>query len=165
MESRRFRNTYFWIHEDGTLWNANKNQWCKLSSDRNGYKVWTLRIQGKTKQFRVHRLVAEMFLPNPTNLPMVLHADDNPKNNHVTNLRWGSAKDNMQDKIIRGRAKTSYRGGNIYWLENKQIYHAIITKNKIRRQTSSKSYGHCLMWLKQMQLDITTKRQRKRGLK
>lgn len=40
------------------------------------------------KQYKVHRLVAQAFIPNPNNLPMVNHKDRDPSNNHVDNLEW-----------------------------------------------------------------------------
>lgn len=43
----------------------------------------------------VHRLVAEAYIPNPNNLPQVDHIDNNPYNNNVENLRWVSAKENV----------------------------------------------------------------------
>lgn len=52
------------------------------------------------KSFRVHRLVAETFLPNPNNLPEVDHIDRNRHNNHIDNLRWCSRSENQINKII-----------------------------------------------------------------
>lgn len=51
----------------------------------------------------VHRLVAICFIPNPNNYPVVRHLDDDPKNNHFTNLQWGTQADNMQDCRDHGR--------------------------------------------------------------
>ena len=58
---------------------------------------------GRGKRRLVPRLVATAFIPNPNNYPMVLHGDDNPLNNNVENLRWGTQKHNMEDCIRRGR--------------------------------------------------------------
>ena len=42
----------------------------------------------------MHILVAEAYLPNPDNLPIVLHLDNNKKNSSVKNLKWGTVKEN-----------------------------------------------------------------------
>ena len=47
-----------------------------------------------TKTFRVHRLVAEAFIPNPNNYPVINHKDENPSNNAITNLEWCTIKYN-----------------------------------------------------------------------
>jgi hypothetical protein len=60
----------------------------------------SVNLLGKTK--RVHRLVAEAFLGLP-DLPYVRHLDDNPKNNTVGNLAWGTISDNQQDAVRNGK--------------------------------------------------------------
>jgi len=71
--------------------------------DKKGYLSVTL-CAGKSvrRSVRVHRLVAEHFLDNPLNLPCVRHLDNNPKNNRVENLSWGTYKDNEEDKKHHG---------------------------------------------------------------
>lgn len=44
---------------------------------------------------KVHRLVALAYIPNPENKPCVCHKDNNPLNNHVDNLYWGTQAENM----------------------------------------------------------------------
>ena len=53
-----------------------------------GYKKISLCKNGKEKKYSIHRLVAEAFLPNPDNLPVVNHKDENKLNNNVENLEW-----------------------------------------------------------------------------
>lgn len=63
----------------------------KLRHDTNGYVSVTLSGQ---RSYRVHRLVAEAFLPNPENKPEVNHIDGNKQNNNVSNLEWVSKSEN-----------------------------------------------------------------------
>lgn len=57
----------------------------------------------KAKSAKIHRLVAKHFIPNPHNLPIVMHLDDDPKNNRVDNLKWGTQIENIQDMDSKGR--------------------------------------------------------------
>lgn len=63
-----------------------------LIATYNGKGYRRVRLQGKT--FKVHRLVAEAFLPNPDNLPYVLHIDGNRENNNCRNLEWSAKQSN-----------------------------------------------------------------------
>lgn len=53
-----------------------------------GYLHINLVKDGKQKSFQIHRLVAEAFVPNPKNLPIINHKDENPLNNYAENLEW-----------------------------------------------------------------------------
>ena len=63
----------------------------------NGKGYRRVRLQGKT--FKVHRLVAEAFVPNPDNLPYVLHKDGDKENNRWDNLEWSSCQSNHFGKV------------------------------------------------------------------
>lgn len=58
----------------------------KLSKTIYGYLQITLVKNNNPKSFRVHRLVAELFIPNPNKYPQVNHIDGNKLNNNVENL-------------------------------------------------------------------------------
>ena len=62
----------------------------------NGYLYVKLCKEGKRKQYRINRLVAQAFLENPQNLPEVNHKDKNPKNNCVDNLEWCTRQYNVE---------------------------------------------------------------------
>ena len=60
-----------------------------------GYLFVKLCKDGKAKAFTVHRLVAEAFLPNTDNLPLINHKDECKTNNNVNNLEWCNSKYNI----------------------------------------------------------------------
>lgn len=62
--------------------------------NRKGYKVYRLNYKGTSYMAFSHRLVAEMFIPNPDRLPQVNHKDENKLNNHYSNLEWCNPKYN-----------------------------------------------------------------------
>ena len=66
------------------------------NNDQNGYKLTKLRNKNKIVTAKVHRVVAEAFLPNTENKPQVNHKDGNKANNHVDNLEWVTASENIR---------------------------------------------------------------------
>lgn len=69
-----------------------------LTRQKRGYYYASTRIDGKVKLYRIHRLVAKAFLPNPLNLPEVNHKDGNTHNNDVSNLEWCTREYNLNDE-------------------------------------------------------------------
>lgn len=92
--------TPFYINETGALWRKDTNHWYS-PFESGGYLSYHLKWKNKTYPRRIHRLVAEAFIPNPDNLPFVHHKDHNRFNNCVTNLAWSSIQENNQDKLKR----------------------------------------------------------------
>ena len=65
-----------------------KEKILKPFKSNNNYLSINLYKNNKLKTYLIHRLVAEAFLPNPDNLPVVNHKDENKLNNNVENLEW-----------------------------------------------------------------------------
>lgn len=74
--------------------NSGEKRKLKLIKDKNGYLTISLRKNGKLKICKAHRLVAQAFIPNPGNYPIINHKDENPSNNYVDNLEWCTYKYN-----------------------------------------------------------------------
>lgn len=92
------------INECGNVINK-KGHLMRTAVSNSGYLRTSLELPGTTerKNESIHRLVAETFIPNPDNLPIVMHIDNDPFNNHISNLRWGTQQENVQQSIIERR--------------------------------------------------------------
>ena len=81
------------------------------SLTHDGYVKVRLMHQGKDKTMRVHRLVAEAFIPNPENKDTVNHIDGDKQNNVVSNLEWVNRTEQMIHAYNLG-LKTSRLGSS-----------------------------------------------------
>lgn len=96
----------YWVSTHGRVW-SDYEQWFIYGSPNpeNGYIDFSLRRNGVRYHRTLHRMMGEMFIPNPYNLPFVRHLDDIPDHNWLENLCWGTRKDNAQDCIRNGNFK------------------------------------------------------------
>ncbi|EJO9576006.1 HNH endonuclease [Salmonella enterica] len=77
----------------------------KPQVNRQGYLVVNLYYEvGKARKFRIHRLVAEHFIPNPDNKPFVNHLDGDKSNNDEDNLEWSTSEENNRHARENGLA-------------------------------------------------------------
>ena len=102
----------------------------------NGYVYVGLHKNGEKQQlFTMHRLVATMFIPNPENLPIVNHKDEDKYNNNVDNLEWCTQEYNNTYGTCRKRAgeKISEKmkgdknpmSRKVICLETKQVFNTV----------------------------------------
>lgn len=102
-----------------------KSKLLSLKEDFGHYRV-TLFKESKRKLFFVHRLVAEAFIPNPYNLPVINHKDENGHNNRVDNLEWCTVKYNVNygtsiKRSIQTKIKNGYINPEHIGLDKKEL--------------------------------------------
>ena len=76
----------YWISDLGNV--KNRHGRILKPEIRSGYYSVDLCKNGIRKKYRIHRLVAEAFIENPDNLPIINHKDENRLNNKANNLEW-----------------------------------------------------------------------------
>ncbi len=102
------------VLRNGTIYSRRANKFLKFnSSHKGGYlRVFLPCVSADEpgcKYYLVHRIIAKHFLPNPGNLPLVCHKDDNPQNNSIDNLFWGTDKMNSDDKMSKNRQAKGFQ--------------------------------------------------------
>lgn len=81
-----------------------------IPKKRPKYYSVSLYRDGKSTKIFVHRLVATVYVPNPNNLPVVMHLDNDIYNNYYKNLKWGTQKENVYQSIRDGNNLISVMG-------------------------------------------------------
>ena len=82
------------------------------------------------KKKNIHQLVAETWVPNPHGYTEILHQDENPRNNHYTNLKWGTHKENMSVKALPDGTRRRSKGGKGSLYEKKDGEWVLVPSNK-----------------------------------
>lgn len=94
--------TLYRVNSEGEVYSKRSGRIIKQGVSHKGYCVVSTKIGGRAgvcKMLRVHRMVAETFIPNLENKPFVNHIDGVKTNNSVGNLEWVTAKENTTHAI------------------------------------------------------------------
>ena len=101
------------VSDRGNVRNDKTNKLLNPWQNSYGYPTVTLWRQGKAKRIPVHRLVAEAFIPNPQNYPVVDHINTEVRDNRVENLRWTTYAGNSNNPITLSRLRrTTFKNGD-----------------------------------------------------
>ena len=128
MIGTRFRDTNYSVTTDGRVYNATTEHEIKPQSNGRYNKV-TLSFNGYQKQFLVHRMIAETFIPCNDFTKEVNHKDGNRVNNCVDNLEWVTPSENQIHSVTTGLKKH----GTDLWngkFTKEQVFDIIIRKYK-----------------------------------
>lgn len=96
------------INENGIVINK-KGHMMRPAINGNGYLRVPLEVYDENGKLLhrdnkfIHRLVAEAYIPNPNNLEVVMHKDNDKLHVHYSNLEWGSQSDNIRQAFDEGR--------------------------------------------------------------
>ena len=85
------------INRLGEIIGSRYNKILKGEMDMDGYKRFNLYKNKKPKHFKLHKLLAIQFIPNPDNLPLIDHIDKDRTNNNLENLRWCDYETNTRN--------------------------------------------------------------------
>ena len=85
----------------GKVYSYRSKKFLKPFADKDGYLMVSLYKDNKKKTFKIHRLVALAYIPNPDGLETVDHIDGNKEHNYINNLQWMTRGDNA----IKGNSK------------------------------------------------------------
>jgi len=114
---------------------GNKEKIRKLNKDQKGYLRVSLTKNKVRNTQKVHRLVANHFIPNPQNKPQVNHINSIKHDNRLENLEWCTQKENMQHCVKYGSKKREYNiKGIIRDYKNGVTVTNITKKHKISYQ-------------------------------
>ena len=91
---KRYKDTNLKVTKDGRVFGPRGER--STNPKKSGYVQVSMSKNGKRNDFYVHRMVAELYIPNPNNKPEVNHKDGNKANNHVFNLEWATREEQMQ---------------------------------------------------------------------
>ena len=78
-----------------------------------GYAVIKLTRKDKGKIYPIHKLLAQAFIPNPENKPIVNHKDGNKMNNNLDNLEWVTHSENVKHSYKMGLIKPKRGSENV----------------------------------------------------
>lgn len=98
------------VNKKGDIRSCHNGKWHILSAciSKGGYRHFLFYKDGKRKNVRGCRLVAEAYIPNPDNLPFVNHKDENPANDCVENLEWCTCEYNNNYGTARQRSSINH---------------------------------------------------------
>ena len=128
----------YFISSEGRIIKTATGKILKQHENHKGYLIVQLSNKGQKKNFRVHRLVAQTYIPNPDNLPEVDHINGDRQDNRVENLRWVTGSANTRNREVCRQSGSRYNGviahpktGNFIasiWHNRKTVYLGTFTE-------------------------------------
>ena len=135
MEIEGYSN--YLIYPDGRVFSKKRNIFLKPGPSQGGYLLVFL---GRRNNFKIHRLVAKHFIPNPNNFNFVNHKNGIVIDNRVENLEWCSQMYNNQSI---NKPKSSIGSITKCCDRNKWAYEITIYEERYRQRFDTKEEAEC----------------------
>lgn len=107
---RRFRNTEYFLTEDGKVIRDGKEIKGEISNCNYRRVCLYDKSFPKRTKFLVHRMIAEVYVKNPKNYPQVNHINGDKLNNQYSNLEWTTAKENTIHREMLKKNNLQFKG-------------------------------------------------------
>ena len=130
-----FGSTYN-IYSDGSLYNLKTKKFKKWTKDTNGYMKTQIWIDGKSKNVHQHRLLAQLFIPNPECKSQVNHKNGIKSDNRIENLEWVTQSENGKHSFDNGLQKVTRPCKMVIDIFRNKVYESVTDaakENKICR--------------------------------
>jgi len=137
------------INRQGEVWSCSQRK-MMTSQTSEGYCFITLTKDKQRHKGRIHRLLAIQYIPNPDNLPEVDHIDRNRSNNDLSNLRWATHRENLNN-IEEGKGwvlldkSTTARLGHDYY---KACYSITVDGLRVKKSASHRDKNLLEEWVR-----------------
>ena len=121
---------------NGNRYRLLKGKPIKVFPDSKGYLRVRLCKNNKAKNYSVHRLVANAFIPNPNNLPCIDHINTIRDDNRVENLRWCTQKENSNNPLTREHLTYQKKNKPVYYIDEQGKKISFKSLMEAERQTN-----------------------------
>lgn len=119
----------YFAYNDGSIFDSKRKFKLKFSLDKDGYYLYNTTINAKRINLKIHRVIAQAFIPNPENKPQVNHINGIKTDNRVENLEWATAKENITHSFKNGlssqvgerNARSKFTKEQIIEIKNKML--------------------------------------------
>lgn len=120
-------NPNYIVDTNGNIFSVPHNRLLKLTKNTEGHLTCGLTINGLTKVYKVHHIVANLYIDNPENKDCILHVDGDKTNNKVSNLLWVTRKEIKELKSSSNSIKNniSHKTRKVRNIDTEVIFNSI----------------------------------------